>query len=82
VDHQELVDTLKWKDVPCLSASFLHYPYSSFNLGYVLIGTRQVYQRSTCHRLDQGLVRREFAIGVYRRDLKSSMEIILVHLIE
>jgi hypothetical protein len=79
VDRQELRYPLKWKAVPCCSASFLHYPESSFNFGYVLIGTHQVYQRSTCHRLDQGLDRREFAIGVHRCDVKSLLEIILVH---
>jgi hypothetical protein len=82
VDRQELRDPLKWKDVPCCSASFFHYPYSSLNVGYVVIGTRQVYQRSAWHRLEQGLERREFTIGVHRRDMKSSLEIILVHLLE
>jgi hypothetical protein len=82
VDRQELRDPLKWKAVPCCSTLFRHYPVSSRNSGYVLIGTRQVYQWSTWHRLNQGLDRREFAIGVHRRDMKSSLEIILIHLLE
>jgi hypothetical protein len=82
VDRQELWDPLKWKAVPCFSASFLHYPDSLFNFGYVLIGICQVYQWSTCHRFDQGLDRYEFAISVHRRDVKSSLEIIFIHLLE
>jgi hypothetical protein len=42
----------------------------------------QVFQLSTWHILDQGLQRQKFAIGVHRRDVKSSLEIILVHLLE
>jgi hypothetical protein len=82
VDRQELRYRLKWKAVPCCSASIIHYPDSSSNLWYVIIGTHQVYQLSTWHKLNQGLERREFAIGVHRHDVKSLLEIILIHLIE
>jgi hypothetical protein len=82
LDCQELRDLFKWKAVPYCSASFLHYPDSSLNFGYVLIVTLQVYQWSTWHRLDQRLERREFAIRVHRRGVKSLLEIISVHLLE
>jgi hypothetical protein len=55
VDCQEPQDPLKWEAVHCCSASFLHYPDYSFNFGYVLIGTHQVYQWSNWHRLNQRL---------------------------
>jgi hypothetical protein len=66
--------------VPGCPTSLLHYPNSPFDLGYVLFGTCQIDHGATCHRLNQGLERREFTVGVDRIDVETTLEIILIHL--
>jgi hypothetical protein len=47
---------------------------------YVLVGTYQIDHGATWNRLSQGLERREFTVGVHRIDVKTTLEIILIHL--
>jgi hypothetical protein len=82
VDLHDLGDPLKWKAVPSGLTAFLHYPDSKLDLGHVLIGTGQVDHGSTWNRLDQRLQGREFAVGVHHCDMKTTLEIILVNLLE
>jgi hypothetical protein len=82
VDRHDLGDPLKWKDVLSGLKAFLHYPDSTLDLGHVLIGTGQVDHGSTWNRLDQRLQGREFAVGVHHCDMKTTLEIILVNLLE
>jgi hypothetical protein len=82
VDRHELGNCFKREAVPVFPTSFLHYPNSTLDIGYVLIGTCQIDHGATWQRLNQGLERREFAIGVHRLDVETTLEIILIHLFE
>jgi hypothetical protein len=64
--------------MPSSSASFFDYPGLTFDFRDVLVGTRQVDHRG----LNQSLDRREFAVGMHRRDVKAALEIILIYLLE
>jgi hypothetical protein len=80
VDRHELGNYFKWEAVPGCPISFLHYPNYPFDLGYVLVGTCQIDHGATWHILNQGLQRRESAVGVHRLDVETTLEIILIHL--
>jgi hypothetical protein len=80
VDRHELGNCFKWEDVPGCLTSFLHYPNSPFDLGYVLVGTCQFDHGATWHRLNPGLERRAFAVGMHRIDVKTTLGVILIHL--
>jgi hypothetical protein len=82
VDRHDLGDPLKWKAVPSGPTAFLHYPDSTLDLGNVLIGTGQVDHGSTWNRLDQRLQGREFAATVHHCEVKTTLEIILLNLLE
>jgi hypothetical protein len=64
----------------CRVGRILHYLNSPFDLGYVLIGACQIDHGATWYRLNQGLERREFAVGVHRLDVETTLEIVLIHL--
>jgi hypothetical protein len=49
---------------------------------YVLVGTCQVDHRATWNGFNQGLERREFTIGMHRRDMETTLKIVLEHLLE
>jgi hypothetical protein len=80
VDRDELGNSFKWEAVPSCPTSLLHYPNYPLDLGYVLVGTCQIDHGGTWHRLNQGLERREFAVGVHRLDSETTPGIILIHL--
>jgi hypothetical protein len=82
VDRHELGDPLKWKTVPSGPTEVLHYPDSAFDLRYVLVGSSQVDHMFAWNKLNQGLEGREFAIGVHRRDMETTLDIVLIHLLE
>jgi hypothetical protein len=82
VDRHELGYCLKQKTVPSGPTTLFHYPDTTFHLGYVLVGTYQVDHRATWHGFNQGLERCEFTGGMYRRDVETTLEILLVHLLE
>jgi hypothetical protein len=82
VDHHELGNCFKWEAVPGCPTSILHYPNSPFDIGYVLVGTCQIDHGATWHRLNQGLERQKIVVGVHRLDVKTTLEIILIHLFE
>jgi hypothetical protein len=82
VDRHELENCFKWEAVPGCPTSFLHYPNSPLDLGYVRIGTCQIDHEATWHRLNQGLERRKLAVGVHGLDVETTLEIILIHLFE
>jgi hypothetical protein len=80
VDRHELGNSFILEAVPSCPTSLLHYPNYQLNLGYVVIGTCQIDHGAIWHRLNQGLERREFAIGVHRLDVETTLEIKLIHL--
>jgi hypothetical protein len=80
VDHHELRNSFIWEAVPSCPTLLLHYQNSLFDLRYVLIGTCQIDHGATWQRLNQGLERRKFAIGVHRLDVETMVEIILIDL--
>jgi hypothetical protein len=82
VDRREVGNSFVWEAVPSCPTSLLHYPNSPFYLGYVLIGTCQIEHGSTWHRLNQGLERRKFAVGVHCLDVETMFEMLLIHLFE
>jgi hypothetical protein len=82
VDRHDLGDPLKWKAVPSGPTAFPHYPDSTLDLGQVLFGTGQVDHGSTWNRLNQRLQGVEFAVGVHHCDVKTTLEIIQVNLLE
>jgi hypothetical protein len=73
MDRHELVDCVKRKTVPIATASIFHYPDPAFDLGYVLVGTCQVDHRATWHGFNQGIERCEFTIGMYCRDVVTTL---------
>jgi hypothetical protein len=73
MDRYELGDCVKRETVPSDPASLLHYPEPTFDLGYVLIGTRQVDHRATLHGFNQGLERCEFTISMYRLVVETAL---------
>jgi hypothetical protein len=52
---------------------------TTLDLGHVLVGTGQVEHRSTWNGLKQRLQGREFAVGVHRCDVRTTLEIILIN---
>jgi hypothetical protein len=79
---RDLGDPLKWKAVPSGPTAFLHYPDRTLYLGHVLVGTGQVNHRYTCNILNQRLQGHAFAVGMNHCDLKTTLEIILINLLE
>jgi hypothetical protein len=61
---------------------FLHYPDLELDLRYLLIGTFQVDHKSTWNRLNQGLQRREFDVGIHHRDMETTLKMVLIYLLE
>jgi hypothetical protein len=82
MDRHELGDSLEWETVPSGPVSLFHYPDPTFDLRYLLVGTFQVDHRATWNGFNQGLERREFTVGMHRRDMETKLEIVLVHLVE
>jgi hypothetical protein len=80
VDRHEFGNSFKWEAVPNCPTLFFHYPNSQFDLGYLLVGTCQIDHGSNCHRLNQGLERREFDVGMHRLYVETTLEILLIHL--
>jgi hypothetical protein len=81
VHHHELGDSFIWEDVPSCPTSLLHYPNYPFDLAYMFIATCQIDHGATWHRLNQELEMREFTVVVHRRDVKTTLEIILMSFI-
>jgi hypothetical protein len=82
MDHHELEDSLERETMPSGPASIFHYPYPTFDLRYVLVGTCQVDHRDTLNGFTQGRERRKFTVGMHRHDMENTLEIVLVHLLE
>jgi hypothetical protein len=78
----DLGDRLKWKAVLSGPTAFLHYPDTTLDLGHVLVVTGHFDHRSTWNRLKKRLQGREFAVGVNHCDVKTTLEIILMNLLE
>jgi hypothetical protein len=73
VDCHDLGNYFVWEAVPSCLTSLLHYPNYPFDLGYLIIGTFQIDHGATWYRLDQGLERREFVVGVHRLDVETAL---------
>jgi hypothetical protein len=73
MDRHELGDCVKREAVSSCSASLLHYPNSTFDLGYVLIGTCQIDHGATWNRFDQGIERCKFTSSMHRRDVETML---------
>jgi hypothetical protein len=82
VDRHEIWDSLKWNAVPSGPTAFLHYLDFEFDLRYVLVVTCQVYHGSTWNRLNQGLQRRKFTVGMHHHDMETTLKIVLIDLLE
>jgi hypothetical protein len=70
------------KAVPSGPAALLHYPDTPLDLRHVLVGTGQVDHISTWNRLNQRPQGREFAVSVHDCDVKTTLEIILINILE
>jgi hypothetical protein len=64
---------VKREIVPSDPASLFHHPDPMFDLGYVLVGTRQVDHGVTWQRFDQGLERCEFTVSRYHSDVETTL---------
>jgi hypothetical protein len=82
VDHQNLGDPLKWKAVASCSAPFLYHPDSTFDFRDMLVSASQVDHRATGHRINQSRERGKLPIRMHRCDAETTMEVVLVYLLE
>jgi hypothetical protein len=55
-------------------ASLFHYPDPTLDPRYVLVGTCQIDHMATWNGFNQGLERCEFTIGMYCRDMETTLK--------
>jgi hypothetical protein len=82
MDHHELEDLLECETVTSGPALLLHYPDPKFDIRYVLVGTCQVDHMANWNGFNEGLEIHKFTVGMHHRDMETTLEIVLVHLLK
>ena len=75
-------DPVEWKAVADCSTAFFHDPDAPLNLRDMLVSASQVDHRATWECFNKSLEWCKFTVRMYRSNVESSTEVVLVYLLE